>query len=587
MSTTTANPANVSAKASHHRVTGAWRRTPIGRTACFLGSIKLAIPILVLVTAALIAGTYIEASSNADQAKALVYGSWWFITLMAIVCVILVFAVVSRYPWRRKHVGFIIVHASLITLITGGFISLFGRVEGQLPLQEGSASGFMLSDKEQVELLKHENGEFLTDQVAILQSTSGPISLGDLTLNIKELWPNAQRTINVTNDGDKPLEAIEYAFASDPSHTGWFAAGAPGQAGPLRLRLLRPNEPWVTPRGPAEITTQPSFVLNGIRYPIGKVGDPAVPGWTIKSVERYKSAAMGEHGELSEAEGGQSNPAIRVIIEDGKGNVERHTAFSLHPDLILSRMAEGDTPSGAKLVPGGSTEPDELVFQATDTGFRVAYLGSSGVFKEQQFTQTPGKAGGTEGPWTVTIAPEPILIAKRYSHANPKPNYIKVMREGPNTTSVLVAETPEGQVVYLPWNTPTPVKIGGQVHLLRYGANLIELPFTIKLEDFRKLDYPGTAMAMSYESDVSVEYSNGDSGETTIWMNHPLKYEGWKVYQSSFRGDSVSIFSIMRDPGLWIIYVGCIGMCLGIAVMFWSRAYSHGHPGIRANAHKP
>ena len=119
--------------------------------------------------AALAWGTYLESTQNVKVARATVYGSWWFMVLMALICVSLVFAVVTRYPWKRKHVGFMTVHASLITLIFGGFWSLFGRVEGQLPLEAGTQSNVITTDSEQIETVRHQNGEFQAVAVAPLE----------------------------------------------------------------------------------------------------------------------------------------------------------------------------------------------------------------------------------------------------------------------------------------------------------------------------------------------------------------------------------------------------------------------------------
>ena len=65
-------------------------------------------------------------------------------------------------------------------------------------------------------------------------------------------------------------------------------------------------------------------------------------------------------------------------------------------------------------------------------------------------------------------------------------------------------------------------------------------------------------------------------------MNNPLVHSGWKVYQSGFVGTQTSIFSVMRDPGLLLTYIGSTFLCIGIAITFYSRGWSWGHPGIPA-----
>jgi hypothetical protein len=128
------------------------------------------------------------------------------------------------------------------------------------------------------------------------------------------------------------------------------------------------------------------------------------------------------------------------------------------------------------------------------------------------------------------------------------------------------------------WKSMIAAPVNGRNTLIRYGPLVVTLPFSMTLNEFRKTDYPGTEMAMAYESAVAVS-GHGDEGfETTISMNKPLVQSGWKVYQSGFSGQTVSIFSVMRDPGLVLTYIACTGLCIGIIITFYGR----GHPGIPA-----
>lgn len=88
---------------------------------------------------------------------------------------------------------------------------------------------------------------------------------------------------------------------------------------------------------------------------------------------------------------------------------------------------------------------------------------------------------------------------------------------------------------------------------------------------------------MSYESDVKV-ISQAENGESlvrdniTIQMNEPLDHGGFRIFQSSYidqpRGDPrISIFSIAHDPGVNIIYLGSIILCVGIVIMFYGKPY--------------
>jgi hypothetical protein len=72
-------------------------------------------------------------------------------------------------------------------------------------------------------------------------------------------------------------------------------------------------------------------------------------------------------------------------------------------------------------------------------------------------------------------------------------------------------------------------------------------------------------------------------------MNEPYEQDGYKVFQASFSktaaGRDVSVFSIAKDPGIELKYVGSILMVLGIIIMFYfkpkkaRRAQSTGESG--------
>ena len=107
----------------------------------------------------------------------------------------------------------------------------------------------------------------------------------------------------------------------------------------------------------------------------------------------------------------------------------------------------------------------------------------------------------------------------------------------------------------------------------------LPLPFKLSLREFRKVDYPGTTNASSYESDVTLEDpKEGLSIKRTISMNHPLDYKGYRIFQSSFNQDPIlgntSIFTVAKNPGIQLIYSGAIVMFLGIFLIFYVQPLS-------------
>ncbi|MCD8497576.1 MAG: cytochrome c biogenesis protein ResB [Alphaproteobacteria bacterium] len=105
---------------------------------------------------------------------------------------------------------------------------------------------------------------------------------------------------------------------------------------------------------------------------------------------------------------------------------------------------------------------------------------------------------------------------------------------------------------------PRPVVIAAGEHEYKIilGKAQRLLPFALSLQDFRKTDHPGTAMARAYESDVRVE-DGALKWEAEISMNAPLRYRGYTFYQSSFDtdadGKNISVLSVVENKGGWCL----------------------------------
>ena len=78
-----------------------------------------------------------------------------------------------------------------------------------------------------------------------------------------------------------------------------------------------------------------------------------------------------------------------------------------------------------------------------------------------------------------------------------------------------------------------------------------------------------------FASDVKVYTEQGTVIDGTIEVNRPLEVEGWKIYQLSYdetKGcwSDVSIFELVRDPWLPVVYTGIVIMMLGAICLFVS-----------------
>ena len=127
------------------------------------------------------------------------------------------------------------------------------------------------------------------------------------------------------------------------------------------------------------------------------------------------------------------------------------------------------------------------------------------------------------------------------------------------------------------------IKIFGDksAYLFGYQNRRLDLGFQIHLNQFEVIRYEGSHKPKEYASQVSIGAVNealpADASSLQISMNKPLKHNGYTIYQASFSEDEMtgkptaSVFSINRDPGRMVKYIGSLVLCFGIVWLFYQR----------------
>jgi hypothetical protein len=126
----------------------AWQRNPVFE---FFASLKLAVVLLAVLVVAAIAGTIYESSFDAKVARAYVYGAPWFNLWLVLLGANLAVSALSRWPWRKHHLAFLITHLGIITLLIGSLIGRIWGIEGTITLFKGeSPTNRLLADQRQL-----------------------------------------------------------------------------------------------------------------------------------------------------------------------------------------------------------------------------------------------------------------------------------------------------------------------------------------------------------------------------------------------------------------------------------------------------
>ena len=235
----------------------AWQRNPIFE---FFASLKLAVVLLAVIIVAAIAGTVYESSFDAKIARAYVYGAPWFNLWLVLLGANLACSALSRWPWRKHHVAFLITHLGIITLLIGSFIGRIWGIEGTITLFKGEPpTNRLLVDERQLRVhdvdgfVKGYPAEFLHHPPTPQRPRDlGPLASG-VRLSIINYAPVIEGKLNPKplSDGGAPALHFAVATAMMNQHLdGWLLADDPQNGtfsmGLANIELRRGNAPTST-----------------------------------------------------------------------------------------------------------------------------------------------------------------------------------------------------------------------------------------------------------------------------------------------------------------------------------------------------
>ena len=103
----------------------------------FLPSLRFAVINLIHLAFISAIGAVIESYWDRELARLLIYDSIWMMGALFLLSVNLTAVLVSRWPWRKKHIPFVTAHFGLLILIAGSLITKLEGVDGSMRLAPG------------------------------------------------------------------------------------------------------------------------------------------------------------------------------------------------------------------------------------------------------------------------------------------------------------------------------------------------------------------------------------------------------------------------------------------------------------------
>jgi hypothetical protein len=565
----------------------------------FFGSLKLAVVVLVLLAVAMASGTFLESHDNARVAAQIVYRSWWFNGLLALLAVNVAAAALTRWPWKRRHVGFVITHAGIIILLGGCSAAFHYGTEGMMEMHMGETpSNIVRIEDEALTIVVPETG---ARTKTLLHVTKGGVikpntipAEKDLQLTLDAYMPNS-RVIQVVDDGGSdPNPALQFRLKSEmvgQDVTDWLVATSPEQShasiGPAQIDFVAAHDADEVNRltsAPADaVATEPELQieLDGKPFTVPLpenvnkevvVGDSGV---SAHIAGYWPDFQMDENHKPSSASNEPNNPAALVILSRGEDEERQFVFASSQIDPIV-RTTRGKA-VGAHVTLSMGAAPKQrsgvmTVVLAPDGTLHYAVKAKAGFKSGELKVGEPVATGWMDFQFT------PVkYVAKAVTSERVEP----VAAEGDgNAPALKVTAHANGQEesAWVRFGQPIVLEAGGKTIHVIYAWDFMQLPFRVELEDFLverdegSMNVAGWTSKVMFHDDV-----RGLTQRASIWMNHPSWFSGYKFSQASWNPNDLkyTALQVKKDPAIvtYVTWTGAILIVGGIALMFWGRGW--------------
>ncbi|MEM9088235.1 MAG: cytochrome c biogenesis protein ResB [Cyanobacteria bacterium P01_F01_bin.53] len=211
----------------------------------FLGSIKLAVPLLVAIGLILIGATFYESEVGSTVVQQEIYKSPWFGALMFLLALNLGISTLSRYPWKgARKIGFAITHWGLVVIIAGSAAVIHLSVEGMLLARtDGGPVSTLRVEGDLVEVAMPGTTPEQASLFIKADGTVVPKQVGGLSL--LKYSSNTVKTVHFEDGGSVDNPAVRLVLQSDRMGQileRWLAAAPVAydslDVGPAELQIV-------------------------------------------------------------------------------------------------------------------------------------------------------------------------------------------------------------------------------------------------------------------------------------------------------------------------------------------------------------
>jgi hypothetical protein len=591
-------------------------------------SVKMAVFIMVLILIATAIGTIVESRYNAELASLYIYAAPWFNALLFLVGILVINATIARLPWKKRHTGFLITHLGIVTLLIGAYITQNYGIDGILQVEEGRSGQKVFLSERVFEYSSHVDFKKIYvekkpysfnffDLRRLNQQISDNYEIMDYKPFVAEQDPMLSQIQNI--DGFLLQFNIKSAFF-DQDVSLHSRMRSELQMGPAVFKVVTEKDLLKDSTKDGLVKTKKKVAKKSLKKS-KKKAKPIVPGQALLEIYSFKSNkllatlkvsqlsqskayvfkgislllkqkfnhASIEANKIVEAnpKGPATNPALELTISQGKESLReviytKFDGFTLNAEGAFNYKFKYKSDVAETLVPIVTHKKPKIkatnVVQfvvAADQSLKVQFIKNNKIESENNVKVNEEILT----PWMgMKLKLSAFVDSQNMPSAmEPKAIVPKVKEDMTPPSALQVKVKSLGKKLWITEGQVKSLGHGDSEVQFFYGRNSIDLPFNLNLKKFYKKDYPGTETPMSFESHVTID---GGKEQLVISMNEPMKLQGYTLYQSSYQlrpgGGALSIFSVNRDPGRSLKYLGSVIMSIGIIIitLMKSRLYN-------------
>ncbi|MEI7974312.1 MAG: cytochrome c biogenesis protein ResB [Bdellovibrio sp.] len=124
-----------------------------------LASLKIAVFVILALGVLTAVGTFVEAKYDATAASKLVYRTSWMFFVMGLLALNLTAVMVDRWPWKKRHIPFLLAHLGILVLLAGSLVTYFWGVDGSMRVAIGESNRWVSVPETELTLWSSFDGQ--------------------------------------------------------------------------------------------------------------------------------------------------------------------------------------------------------------------------------------------------------------------------------------------------------------------------------------------------------------------------------------------------------------------------------------------